>query len=65
MHIDNTLNEFKMRFVIREFSQMYDINYISIFASIAKFDILRLFLIIVILKDLKCYQMNVNNVFIE
>ena len=44
---------------------MYDIDYTDIFASIVKFDILRLFLIIVILKDLKCHQVNINNAFIE
>ena len=44
---------------------MYDIDYMSTFVSIVKFDILCLFLIIVTLKDLKCHQMNVNNVFIE
>ena len=65
MHIDDTLNKFKARFVIKEFSQMYNIDYTNIFASIVKFDILRLFLIIVTLKNLKYHQMNVNNVFIE
>ena len=65
MHIDDTLNKLKARLVIREFSQIYDIEYESTFASIVKFDILRLFLIVVALKDLKCYQVNVNNTFIE
>ena len=65
MHIDDTLNKLKTRLVIKEFSQMYDINYTNIFVSIVKFDILRLFLIIITLKDLKYHQVNVNNVFIE
>ena len=65
MHIDNTLNKLKTRLVIKEFSQMYNIDYTNTFASIVKFDILRLFLIIVTLKDLKYHQMNVNNAFIE
>ena len=55
MHIDNTLNKFKMKLVIKEFSQMYDINYTNTFVSIVKFDILRLFLIMITLKDLKCH----------
>ena len=55
MYIDDTLNKFKARLVIRKFSQMYNIDYTNIFASIVKFDILRLFLIIVTLKDLKCH----------
>ena len=65
MHIDNTLNKFKAKLIIRKFFQMYDINYTNIFVSIVKYDILRLFLIIVTLKDLKCHQVNVNNVFIK
>ena len=65
MHIDDTLNKLKTRFIVREFFQMYDIDYTSTFVSIVKFNILRLFLIIVTLKDLKSYQMNINNVFIE
>ena len=65
MHIDDTLNKLKTKLVIRKFFQMYDINYTNIFVLIVKFIILRLFLIIVTLKNLKCHQMNVNNVFIE
>ena len=65
MHIDDTLNKFKTRLVIRRFFQMYDIDYTNIFVSIVKFDILHLFLIIITLKDLKYHQINVNNVFIK
>ena len=55
MHVDNTLNKFKVRLMIREFSQMYDINYTNIFALTGKFNILRLFLVIVALKNLEYY----------
>ena len=55
MHIDDTLIKFKVKFIIRKFSQMYDINYTNIFVLIIKFDIFRLFLIIITLKDLKYY----------
>ena len=65
MHIDNTSNKFKARLVVREFFQIYAIDYTNTFAPIVKFNTLRLFLIIVALKDLKCHQVNVNNVFIE
>ena len=65
MHINDTLNKFKMKFVIKRFSQTYDINYTNIFVSIVKFDILRLFLIIITLKNSKYHQVNVNNAFIE
>ena len=65
MHIDNTLNKFKVKLVVKEFSQMFEVNYIDIFVSTMKFDTLRLFLVIVALKNLKCHQVNINNVFIE
>ena len=65
MYINDTLNKFKTRLVIKKIFQMYDIDYTNTFVSIVKFDILRLFLIIITLKDLKFYQMNVNNVFIK
>ena len=63
MHIDDSLKKLKVKFVIKSFSQIWKIDFTNIFALTFKFDILRLFLIIVILKNLKCYQMNVNNVF--
>ena len=53
IHINGTLNKFKARLVVRKFSQMYNIDYTKIFASIIKFDILYLFLIILTLQDLK------------
>ncbi len=44
---------------------MYSINYKDVFTLIMKFNILCIFLILVALKDLKCHQINVNNVFTE
>ena len=63
MHVDDILEKLKARIVARGFSQLYEVDFINTFASIIKFDTLRLFLIIVCLKDLKCYQVDVNNVF--
>ena len=65
MHIDGTLDKLKARLVVRGFSQMFEVDYIDIFASTVKFDILRLFLVIVALEDLECHQVNVNNAFTE
>ena len=65
MHVNDTLNKLKIRLVARDFSQMYEIDYTDIFASTVKFDTLRLFLVVVILKNLECHQMNVNNAFTE
>ena len=44
---------------------MHNIDYENIFASTVKFDTLHIFLTLVALKNLKCHQMNVNNVFIK
>ena len=65
MHVNDTLDKLKIRLVARDFSQMYEVDYTDIFASIVKFDILRLFLVVVILKNFECHQMNVNNAFTE
>ena len=63
IHVDDILEKLKIKIVVKKFSQMYDIDYTNIFASIVKFEIFRLFLIIVTLKNLKCHQVDVNNVF--
>ena len=51
--------------MIREFLQIYSINYKIIFISIIKFNTLCIFLTLIALKDLEYYQINVNNVFIK
>ena len=63
MHVNDTLNKLKIKLVARDFSQMYEIDYTNIFASIVKFDTLRLFFVVVILENFECHQMNVNNAF--
>ncbi len=51
--------------MIREFLQMYNINYKDIFTLTVKFNTLYIFLTLIALKDLKYHQINVNNVFTE
>ena len=63
MHVNDTLNKLKIKLVARDFSQIYEINYTNIFVSTVKFDTLRLFFVVVILKNLEYHQMNVNNIF--
>ena len=65
MHVDDSLNKLKVRLITRDFSQIFEVDYMNTFASTVKFDTLRLFLIFVALKDLHCHQMNINNAFIE
>ena len=44
---------------------MHDIDYKDIFTLIIKFNTFRIFITLTIIKDLKCYQIDVNNAFIE
>jgi len=51
--------------MIREFLQMYSIDYKDIFILTMKFNTFYIFLTLIALKDLECHQINVNNVFTE
>lgn len=61
--MNDILNKLKTRFVTKDFSQMFEMNYIDIFVLTIKFDIFCLFFVVVVLKDFECHQMNVNNIF--
>ena len=63
IYINEILKKLKARLIARNFTQVFEINYKNIFALIVKFNTLQLFLVIVILKDLECYQIDINNVF--
>ncbi len=65
MHIDGTLEKLKARLVARGFTQAFGIDYEDTFAPTVKFDTLRVFLVIVMLEDLECHQVDVNNAFTE
>jgi len=65
MHIDDSLDKLKTRLVIRDFSQIHEVDYENTFASIIKFDTLRVFLAITTMKDLELHQVDVNNAFTE
>ena len=65
LNINRFLNKLKTRLVARDFSQTYNVDYKNIFILTVKFNILQVFLTIVALKNLKCHQVNVNNVFTE
>ncbi len=49
----------------KDFLQTYNINYKNIFILIIKFNTLQVFLTIIVLKNLKYHQVNVNNIFTE
>jgi hypothetical protein len=62
---NRSLKKLKVRLVIRGFSQKYSVNFKDTFTLTVRFDTLRLFLTIVIMHDLKCHQVDVNNAFTE
>jgi len=65
MHVDDSLDKLKARLVVRDFSQIHEVDYENTFASIIKFDTLRVFLAIAAMKDLELHQVDVNNAFTE
>ncbi len=56
MHVDDSLDKLKARLVIRYFFQIHEVDYENTFASIIKFDTLRVFLAIAAMKDLELHQ---------
>ncbi len=55
IYINKILKKFKAKLITKDFTQIFEINYKDIFVSIVKFNILQMFLVIVMLKNLKCY----------
>ncbi len=65
MHVNDFLDKLKTRLIVRDFFQIYEVDYENTFTSIIKFEILQIFLIIATMKNLKLHQVNVNNAFTE
>ena len=53
MNVDETFNKLKIELVIRDFSQMLDVNYKDTFVFTIRSDTFKLFLVIVKFKNLK------------
>jgi len=65
MHVDDFLDKLKTRLIVRDFSQIHEVDYENTFALIIKFDTLRVFLAIATMKNLELHQVDVNNAFTE
>ena len=63
--LNESVNRYKTRFVARDFTQVYKVNFTEIFASTMKINSLRTLLVIMTFENMKVEQVNVNNVFIE
>ncbi len=55
MYIDKILKKLKVKLITKDFIQVFEINYEDTFVLIVKFNILQIFFVIVMLKNLKCY----------
>jgi len=55
MHINKILKKLKAKPIAKDFTQVFEINYENIFVLIVKFDTLRVFLVIVMSKNLEYY----------
>ena len=55
IYIDKILKKLKAKLIAKDFIQIFEINYKDTFVSIIKFNILQIFFVIVMLKNLKCY----------
>ena len=64
-YLDGLLDKFKARLVARGFSQVQGVDFNQTFVPTVKFDSLRLFLAIVAVRNIECYQVDINNAFTE
>ncbi len=55
MYINKILKKLKTKLIAKDFIQVFKINYKDTFVSIVKFNILQMFLVIIMLKNLKYY----------
>jgi hypothetical protein len=62
---DGTVERFKVRLVVRGFTQVHGIDYNETFALTVRMDTLRLFLATVAAEDLECFYYDIKNAFTE
>ena len=62
-NFDEIIDEYKIKLIIRNYSQMKKINYDETFAFILKFESLRLLFVLIVYLKLIIYQLNVNNAY--
>ena len=62
---NDTIQRFKTKLMIKEFSQIHKIDYNETFIFIVRINILRAMLALIIIKNLEIDQINVNNTFIK
>ena len=62
---DNHSERFKVRLIVREFTQQFEVNYEDIFVLIIWFDFLKVLLALVIKFEWIIHMMNVQNVYLN
>lgn len=64
-YLDSSIERYKKHLVAQSFSQMYGIDYTKIFASIIKWELLKIFLIIAIILEIIVLQINIIGTYLE
>lgn len=62
---DDSIERHKARLVAKGFTQTYEINYIKIFAHVAKLNTIQILLSLAANFDWPLYQLNIKNVFLN
>ncbi|RDX96066.1 Copia protein, partial [Mucuna pruriens] len=64
-NLDDSINKHKVRFVIKDYFQIFRIDYSNIFTLVARHDTIRLLLTIVALKEWQVFHMDVKSTFLD
>lgn len=62
---DDSVNKYKARLVVKGYAQMFGVDLLETFASIARMDTIRILLALTAQKGWLIHQMNVKSVFLN
>lgn len=65
LNTDGIVGRYKVRFVVKGYSQIFGFDYNEIFVSVVKFISVRIFLAIVVYYNLFVYQLDVKIIFLN
>jgi Reverse transcriptase (RNA-dependent DNA polymerase) len=64
-NIDGSIERYKVRLVVKVYTQTHEINYEEIFALVAKMNIVRIYFSIAVNHNWTLYQLDVKNIFLQ
>ena len=65
MIVDDTINKYKVRFVIKGFSQQEGVYYFDTYSSVSKITSIQMLIDIITINNLKIHQINVKAIFLN